>query len=683
MRVGRNRRRPLAVEAISGSQDPALRPRAERTTKKGEGVMRRNTFGRLASIAPLVLVAAALAGVLGTAEPAWADSNGTSVTQVHAYGGGYGEPIGLNAWVRDGSTSCDLAFLTIGLEGCDPPHGRVDFYAVVGAAQTFLKSVDLSSITELGGCSILACSVSETYDPREDTYYSPYCCLEPGTYTIRGYYVPGDFDPSSADAGPITVGKGDTSASITQSSSTTWFGQAVTFTIHVQGSSDPAALQPTGFVSLGETTADGATTYGTVALVGGDATITTTQLPAGTRSLHVHYSGDTRYNESNSETLGHVVNGAPTESDLAVSNTSITYGQPLTLTTNVSVVAPAVGTANGTVTFYDGGIDGTAIGTASLNEQSPDVATLTTSSLSAGSHTLQAFYGGSRNFNSSTTNAVTVDVAKADTTTTVISSPNPSTFGQPVTFTAAVAAPGATTATGTIQFRDGADPIGSPLTVTAGAASVTIQTLAGGNHAISALYSGSANLNASTSATLTQSVTCDHVVVGSVSSVTAASTGTTCLSAAKVSGGVTVPAGARLSILNSTIAGNLYASRPGAMTVCGSTVAGNLAITGGTGFVLLGDRPADGCSGNSFKGNVTLRSNSGGLALGDNRIGGEVTVSGNIGAGPAPDHLAPEVEANRIGGFLDCSGNSPAVTNEGRPNSVSGMRKGECGAAGF
>jgi hypothetical protein len=89
------------------------------------------------------------------------------------------------------------------------------------------------------------------------------------------------------------------------------------------------------------------------------------------------------------------------------------------------------------------------------------------------------------------------------------------------------------------------------------------------------------------------------------------------------------------------------------------------------GFVLVGDRLEDACAGNTIKGTVTLSGNTGGLAIAENRVGGGVTVSRNIGAGLA-GHEAPEVEANRIGGYLSCSGNSPAVTDDGRPNDVRG-----------
>ena len=52
-------------------------------------------------------------------------------------------------------------------------------------------------------------------------------------------------------------------------------------------------------------------------------------------------------------------------------------------------------------------------------------------------------------------------------------------------------------------------------------------------------------------------------------------------------------------------------------------------------------------------------------------ITGGVTVANNSGAGPA-GHTAPEIEANRIGGYLSAYGNSPAATDDGRPNIVRG-----------
>ena len=61
------------------------------------------------------------------------------------------------------------------------------------------------------------------------------------------------------------------------------------------------------------------------------------------------------------------------------------------------------------------------------------------------------------------------------------------------------------TATGTVQFLDGATVLGTA-TLTGGTASFSRTTLAQGTHSITVAYSGDANYAASTSAVLTQTV---------------------------------------------------------------------------------------------------------------------------------------------------------------------------------
>jgi uncharacterized delta-60 repeat protein len=90
------------------------------------------------------------------------------------------------------------------------------------------------------------------------------------------------------------------------------------------------------------------------------------------------------------------------------------------------------------------------------------------------------------------------------TTTTLVSSPNPSTFGQNLTFTATVNVASATP-TGTVQFFDDSTILHiSPLI--AGIATFTTSTLGAGSHGITARYSGDSNFAPSTSSVLIQEV---------------------------------------------------------------------------------------------------------------------------------------------------------------------------------
>ena len=79
-----------------------------------------------------------------------------------------------------------------------------------------------------------------------------------------------------------------------------------------------------------------------------------------------------------------------------------------------------------------------------------------------------------------------------DTSTTISSSLNPSTFGQIVTFTATVSSASGTP-TGTVQFQDKGSNLGQPQPLVGGTVSVSSSSLTPGVHAITAEYSGDAN----------------------------------------------------------------------------------------------------------------------------------------------------------------------------------------------
>jgi hypothetical protein len=116
----------------------------------------------------------------------------------------------------------------------------------------------------------------------------------------------------------------------------------------------------------------------------------------------------------------------------------------------------------------------------------------------------------------------------------------------------------------------------------------------------------------------------------------------------------------------------------GAFSLCGSSVGGNVGISGASGFVLIGDPGDDKCASNTVGGSVSLTSNNAGVEVSQNtRISGNVTLNNNTGGGPFPEDTRPEVEANIIGGTLSCSGNTPAPTNDGQPNSRAGA-SGQC-----
>jgi hypothetical protein len=92
---------------------------------------------------------------------------------------------------------------------------------------------------------------------------------------------------------------------------------------------------------------------------------------------------------------------------------------------------------------------------------------------------------------------------RADSSTSLTTSVNPSTLGQSVTFTAAVTSAGGTP-TGTVTFSSDDNPLGT-VGLTAGQATLITSALPAGNHTISADYAGDPNFLTS-GATLTQTV---------------------------------------------------------------------------------------------------------------------------------------------------------------------------------
>jgi hypothetical protein len=96
-------------------------------------------------------------------------------------------------------------------------------------------------------------------------------------------------------------------------------------------------------------------------------------------------------------------------------------------------------------------------------------------------------------------------VNKYPTTTALSSSPNPSVYGQAVTFTATVAPTGPSLPTGKVLFKDGTTWIGAA-TLSGGVATITRSKLAVGTHPITAQYLGDATSAKSTSSVLDQVV---------------------------------------------------------------------------------------------------------------------------------------------------------------------------------
>jgi hypothetical protein len=129
-------------------------------------------------------------------------------------------------------------------------------------------------------------------------------------------------------------------------------------------------------------------------------TSATASSPAGTYAILV--SGATSPDYAISFMNGILtVTPAATTTTLTSSVDPSANGQTITLTATVSLVPAGAGLSTGSVSFQDGS---SVLGTAMVNPNG--VATLTTSGLSVGNHTITAIYSGDTNATGSTSTAV-------------------------------------------------------------------------------------------------------------------------------------------------------------------------------------------------------------------------------------------------------------------------------------
>jgi hypothetical protein len=170
------------------------------------------------------------------------------------------------------------------------------------------------------------------------------------------------------------------------------------------------------------------------------------------------------------------------------------FGQPVTLTAKVSA---ASGTATGSVIFFDG--------TTILREVAldPNGQARVLVQLPLGTHSLKAEFVGLAPFTDSTSAALGETVNKAATTTTLGVVTNAFGVSGFVQLNAVVApvAPGGGTPTGTVTFMEG-NTVLKTVQLQGGQASL-LRKFAPGKHTVTAVYSGDADFDASTSTAIT------------------------------------------------------------------------------------------------------------------------------------------------------------------------------------
>ena len=218
--------------------------------------------------------------------------------------------------------------------------------------------------------------------------------LGAGPHSLTASYTPDEAGAShylaSPDSSPVVV-------TITQAAATV---SVTGGTFPYDGAAHPATATAKG---VGGATVTGSFSF-TYSPGGSSAPVTVGQYSVAATFT----SSDPNYGPA-SGTGSIAIGQATTATTLTSSSTPSLLAKAVTLTAKVTAIAPGAGLPTGTVTFKDGA---TTLGSGTLaNVGGTATATLTTSSLSAGSHTITATYGGNTSFLTSTSAPLTQKVS--------------------------------------------------------------------------------------------------------------------------------------------------------------------------------------------------------------------------------------------------------------------------------
>jgi subtilase family serine protease len=338
--------------------------------------------------------------------------------------------------------------------------------------------------------------------------------LTPGTHILQATYS-GDnyYATSTAPAVNLTVSKSATSITISPSTLTPTAGGSMVVTAYIVSPS-PATTFPSGTVSI---TQDGVT-IGTGTVVPGSPSIANITIPlvsAGAHVLQGSYGGDTFYTGSNSPTVTIVAAKGTTTTTLTATPASLTAGTAETLTATIAPTNAVTGTLytiTGTVSFYDGK---TLLGQVAVSNNTGVLTGLTLKDNI--SHSITAIYSGDTNWLGSASTVLPLEATTLPDYVVLTSNFATVQPGAAVVLTATVTpsttptSTGEQNPTGLVVFYDGTTIIGTssliPTALTnASTATLTIQTLPGGQDTVSAYYQGDLYYDAATSNLLTLTV---------------------------------------------------------------------------------------------------------------------------------------------------------------------------------
>src|SRR5437660_3133667 len=390
----------------------------------------------------------------------YGDTKAGTPTVTATGSGGFSSTVSQTATVNPGT----LHHLSLSPTTSAITFGQSQTYTATGQDQFNNTLGDVTSETTFaiapdGSCATATCTPSTAT-----------------SHTITGT------DSGKTGTANLSVNKADTTTALASNHNPSTYGDVVTFTATVTANA-PSTINPstTGLVTF----KDGSTTLcsGVAIDAGGKASCPINYLAAGSRTITAIYSGDSNYNASPASTaVIQVID--PAALSIAAGDKNKVFGEPnpaFTVSYSGFVLGEGPFALGGTLVFSTAATTSSTVGSYSI----------TPSGLSSTNYAITFFPG-------------TLTVSKANTTTALVSTPNPSTYGQSVTFTATVTANAPSTinpaSTGSVTFNDGSTTLCSAVAINSGGkATCAINSLdvAGSPHSITAIYSGDSNYNAS------------------------------------------------------------------------------------------------------------------------------------------------------------------------------------------
>jgi hypothetical protein len=270
-----------------------------------------------------------------------------------------------------------------------------------------------------------------------------------------------------------------------------------------------------------------------------------------------------------------------TTTTVASVNNPSGFGQNPAFTVTVTT-GPGTGALTGTVSISD---TYTAPGTTTpvtttlasgLSLNSSGVATFNITTLGVGQHSITATYNNTNDpAHLGSTSPVYTQTVLEGTAVSLISSQNPSSVGQSVTFTATVTSSGGVPPTGTVTFSDGATPLASPTINGSGVAMFTTSTLTNGLHQITATYNGdaAAQVQPATSLPVNQDVQAPSTITVA-SSLNPSTYGASVKFTATITSAATSPATGTVNFLDNgvSVGTGTLGGNPGVATLAISTL---------------------------------------------------------------------------------------------------------------